>query len=121
MMEPSTIRLSDGTTVTTRAVIMAMGRSPRKLEVPGYEKLFGSGVSVCATCDGAFFRNVPVAVVGGGNSAVEEGIFLTRYRLGGQIDPPSRPLHGAEDPDRRVPPQPEGSTDLEHNGRGDLR
>ncbi|NDD65810.1 MAG: thioredoxin-disulfide reductase, partial [Acidobacteria bacterium] len=65
--------------VTTRAVIMAMGRSPRKLEVPGYEKLFGSGVSVCATCDGAFFRNVPVAVVGGGNSAVEEGAFLTRF------------------------------------------
>lgn len=56
-----------------------MGRSPRKLEVPGYEKLFGSGVSVCATCDGAFFRNVPVAVVGGGNSAVEEGAFLTRF------------------------------------------
>ncbi|MFZ4986277.1 MAG: NAD(P)/FAD-dependent oxidoreductase [Blastocatellia bacterium] len=73
------IRLSDGTTVSTRAVIMAMGRSPRKLDVPGYEKLFGSGVSVCATCDGAFFRNVPVAVVGGGNSAVEEGAFLTRF------------------------------------------
>ena len=74
-----TILLGDRTTVTTRSVIMAMGRSPRKLEVPGYEKLFGSGVSVCATCDGAFFRNVPVAVVGGGNSAVEEGMFLTRY------------------------------------------
>ena len=73
------VTLSDGKLVTTRAVIMAMGRSPRKLEVPGYEKLFGSGVSVCATCDGAFFRNVPVAVVGGGNSAVEEGAFLTRF------------------------------------------
>lgn len=74
-----TILLGDGTSVTSRAVILAMGRSPRKLDVPGYEKLFGSGVSVCATCDGAFFRNVPVAVVGGGNSAVEEGMFLTRY------------------------------------------
>ena len=73
------IGLSDGTYVTTRSVILAMGRSPRKLDVPGYEKLFGSGVSVCATCDGAFFRNVPVAVVGGGNSAVEEGSFLTRF------------------------------------------
>ncbi|MFN7827610.1 MAG: NAD(P)/FAD-dependent oxidoreductase [Acidobacteriota bacterium] len=73
------IGLSDGTFVTTRSVILAMGRSPRKLDVPGYEKLFGSGVSVCATCDGAFFRNVPVAVVGGGNSAVEEGSFLTRF------------------------------------------
>jgi len=73
------IGLSDGTFVTTRSVILAMGRSPRKLDVPGYEKLFGSGVSVCATCNGAFFRNVPVAVVGGGNSAVEEGSFLTRF------------------------------------------
>ncbi|MFM8394138.1 MAG: NAD(P)/FAD-dependent oxidoreductase [Acidobacteriota bacterium] len=73
------IGLSDRSFVSTRSVILAMGRSPRKLDVPGYEKLFGSGVSVCATCDGAFFRNVPVAVVGGGNSAVEEGSFLTRF------------------------------------------
>src|SRR5262245_19399657 len=74
-----TIGLSDESRVRSRAVILAMGRHPRKLEAPGYEKLFGNGVSVCATCDGAFFRNVPVAVVGGGNSAVEEGHFLTRY------------------------------------------
>lgn len=74
-----TVGLSDDRKVTSRAVILAMGRHPRKLEVPGYEKLFGKGVSVCATCDGAFFRDVPVAVVGGGNSAVEEGNFLTRY------------------------------------------
>jgi thioredoxin reductase (NADPH) len=74
-----TVTLSDQSNVTARAVILAMGRHPRRLEVPGYDKLFGSGVSVCATCDGAFFRDVPVAVVGGGNSAVEEGHFLTRY------------------------------------------
>jgi thioredoxin reductase (NADPH) len=74
-----TVGLSGDGSVTAKAVILAMGRHPRKLEVPGYEKLFGSGVSVCATCDGAFFRNVPVAVIGGGNSAVEEGHFLTRY------------------------------------------
>ncbi len=73
------VGLSDGSALTSKTVILAMGRHPRKLEVPGYEKLFGKGVSVCATCDGAFFRNVPVAVVGGGNSAVEEGHFLTRY------------------------------------------
>lgn len=73
------VGLGDGTSVTSRAVILAMGRHPRKLDVPGYDKLFGRGVSVCATCDGAFFRDVPVAVVGGGNSAVEEGFFLTRY------------------------------------------
>ena len=74
-----TVGLGDGTSVTSKTVILAMGRHPRRLEVPGYDKLFGKGVSVCATCDGAFFRNVPVAVVGGGNSAVEEGHFLTRY------------------------------------------
>jgi len=74
-----TVGLSDETRVTAKAVILAMGRYPRRLEVPGYDKLFGKGVSVCATCDGAFFRNVPVAVVGGGNSAVEEGHFLTRF------------------------------------------
>ncbi|MGH9849413.1 MAG: NAD(P)/FAD-dependent oxidoreductase [Blastocatellia bacterium] len=73
------VGLSDETLVTSKTVILAMGRHPRRLEVPGYDKLFGKGVSVCATCDGAFFRNVPVAVVGGGNSAVEEGHFLTRF------------------------------------------
>src|SRR5581483_9599038 len=74
-----TIGLGDGSAVTTKSVILAMGRHPRPLEVPGYQEYFGYGVSVCATCDGAFFRGQPVAVVGGGNSAVEEGFFLTRY------------------------------------------
>lgn len=74
-----TVELSDGALVTSKAVILAMGRHPRRLEVPGYDKFWGRGVSVCGTCDGAFFRNMPMAVVGGGNSAVEEGAFLTRY------------------------------------------
>ncbi len=74
-----TISLADGTSVTSKTVILAMGRHPRRLEVPGYDKFWGRGVSVCGTCDGAFFRNMPMAVVGGGNSAVEEGAFLTRF------------------------------------------
>ena len=74
-----TVGLSDGTSVTAQAVILAMGRHPRMLDVPNEKRLVGYGVSYCATCDGAFFRDVPVAVVGGGNSAVEEGHFLTRY------------------------------------------
>lgn len=73
------IELADGSSVRSKAVILAMGRHPRRLDVPGYDTLFGKGVSVCATCDGAFFRNVPIAVVGGGNSAVEEGSFMIRY------------------------------------------
>jgi thioredoxin reductase (NADPH) len=73
------VGLGDGSSVTTKTVILAMGRHPRELEVPGYKEYFGYGVSVCGTCDGAFFKGKPMAVVGGGNSAVEEGHFLTRY------------------------------------------
>ncbi len=74
-----TITLSDETKVTTKTVILAMGRFPRTLNIPGEEKFAGRGVSWCGTCDGAFFRDQPVVVVGGGNSAVEEGQFLTRF------------------------------------------
>lgn len=60
-----------------RAVIIAMGARRRELEVPGENEYLGRGVSYCATCDGAFFQGVPVAVVGGGDSAVKEALFLS--------------------------------------------
>ncbi|GIM45290.1 thioredoxin-disulfide reductase [Collibacillus ludicampi] len=63
----------------TKAVILATGAEPRKLGVPGEEEFRGRGVSYCATCDGAFFRGKELVVVGGGDSAVEEGIYLTRH------------------------------------------
>jgi len=63
----------------TRALIIATGASPRKLAVPGEQELLGRGVSYCATCDGWFFKEKDVIVVGGGDSALEEGLFLTRY------------------------------------------
>ncbi len=62
-----------------KSVIFAAGAHPRKLAVPGEEKLTGRGVSYCATCDGALYRGKTVAVIGGGDSAVEEGMFLTRF------------------------------------------
>lgn len=61
-----------------KAIILASGNSPRHLDIPGEEELTGSGVSYCATCDGAFFRNKEVAVIGGGDVAVEDAIFLSR-------------------------------------------
>ncbi len=61
------------------AVIVTIGADPRKLGVPGEEKFTGTGVSYCGTCDGFFFRGKDIVVVGGGDSALEEGIFLTRF------------------------------------------
>lgn len=68
----------DGTEYETKTVILSGGAKHRKLEVPGEDKLAGSGVSYCATCDGAFFRGKEVAVVGGGDVAVEDALFLAR-------------------------------------------
>ena len=63
----------------TKAVIFCTGAYPRRLNVPGEEKFTGHGVSYCATCDGALYRDKIVAVIGGGDSAIEEGIFLTHF------------------------------------------
>ncbi|MCL0063742.1 thioredoxin-disulfide reductase [Dehalococcoidia bacterium] len=63
----------------SKALIIATGASPRKLGVPGEEEFIGRGVSFCATCDGFFYQDKTVIVVGGGNSAVEEALFLTKF------------------------------------------
>lgn len=60
-------------------IILAMGATPRKLGITGEEDFIGAGVSYCATCDGAFFKGASVAVIGGGNTALEDALFLARY------------------------------------------
>ena len=70
---------ANGKTYRSRAVILAMGAAPRYLDVPGEQTLLGRGVSSCATCDGFFFRDHDIAVIGGGDSAMEEAAFLTRF------------------------------------------
>ncbi len=73
------VRLFDGSELRAPAVVLAAGGVPRKLEVPGEIEFAGRGVSYCAVCDGAFFRDQELAVVGGGDAALEEADFLTRY------------------------------------------
>jgi thioredoxin reductase (NADPH) len=74
-----TVKDAAGKTYRAKAVILAMGSGYRKLGVAGEDRLSGHGVSWCATCDGFFFRDQHIAVVGGGDSAVEEATFLTRF------------------------------------------
>jgi thioredoxin reductase (NADPH) len=73
------INLSDGGKLLAHAIIIATGASPKKLGVPGEEKFSGRGVSFCGTCDGPFFRDRVVAAVGGGDTAVQESQFLTKF------------------------------------------
>jgi thioredoxin reductase (NADPH) len=73
------VELRDGSRITSRAMIVATGGVPRKLGLASEEKLVGKGISYCATCDGDMFTDKPIAVIGGGNSALEESLALTKY------------------------------------------
>ena len=73
------VRTADGNEYRSWAVLLALGSTYRRLGIPGEEDFIGAGVHFCATCDGAFYRGKDVLVIGGGNSAGEEGIFLTKF------------------------------------------
>ena len=73
------VQLEDGTELRAYAVIVTVGGEPTKLGVPGEQEYHGRGVSYCAVCDGAFFKGADLAVIGGGDSAFQEGLFLTRF------------------------------------------
>lgn len=74
-----TLELDEEERVEARAVIVATGAKPRALGIPGEDRFKGSGISYCATCDGAYFEGKDIHVIGGGNSAVEESLFLTQF------------------------------------------
>lgn len=78
-IKDKTVICNDGSKITGQAIILATGTLERKLNIPGEEKNTGRGVSYCAICDGAFFKNKTVCVIGGGNSALEEGLYLTQF------------------------------------------
>ncbi len=69
----------DGSKYTAKAVLIATGSRYKRLNIPGEEKYIGAGIHFCATCDGPFYKGMPVAVIGGGNSATEESVFLTKF------------------------------------------
>ncbi len=73
------VTLEDGQKYEAKSIILATGAHPRNLKIEGEDKFRGKGVSYCATCDGAFFKGESIAVVGGGDSAVQEAIFLTKF------------------------------------------
>ena len=77
-LDSHTVKLASGNTLRSHAVILATGGNPRKLEIPGENELNGKGVSYCAVCDGFFFRDKTVVVIGGGDTAAEESLYLAK-------------------------------------------
>ena len=96
---------------TCDALIIATGASAKYLGIPSEEKFRGKGVSACATCDGFFYKNQKVAVVGGGNTAVEEALVPVQHRRACHPHPPARQVQGRGHPDRQAHGKSRGRQD----------
>lgn len=77
--EVKSVTLENGEVLTSKTIILCTGAKPRKLDIPGEYEFSGRGVSYCATCDGPFYRNQEIAVVGGGNTAIQDALHLTKF------------------------------------------
>ena len=89
-----TVRTESGQEYRSAAILLTPGTRYRRLNVPGEEDFIGAGVHFCATCDGPFYRDMPTLVVGGGNSGIEEGLFLTRFASHVTVLEGGRPVAG---------------------------
>ena len=116
---PFRIRCDSGRTLTADAIILATGAKAKWLDLPGEERFKGFGVSACATCDGFFFRGKTVIVVGGGNSAVEEALYLANIAKAGGGRPSPRFVPRREDPVRAPvrAPQRDGALEQRRSTR----
>jgi thioredoxin reductase (NADPH) len=120
-----TVRTADGEEYAAWAVLLALGSTYRRLEIPGEEDFIGAGVHFCATCDGAFYRDKEVLVVGGGNSAGEESIFLTKFCKKVTIATKDKQLSASKVVVEKVEGHPQievltGVTPAEFKGKGKL-